>query len=204
MRLCLNQCSITIVSLPNAACSELELFWSSKFKLYVPIGNFQSQNFCGQKIFYQTQTVASMLVTDVENQLSWWQLQHFGDIFGDFDHQNPLPFYISVKLGTNCQNISPRSKFCRQHPKNVANFKSPTSLSQYSIERIFDITGFAGYRKCRRRRMFATNRFVTSACSVQYATLRLRSITSWHMFVTVNVSLNTYACHEVHFDAKFM
>ena len=56
----------------------------------------------------------------------------------------------------------------------------------------------------RRRRMFATNRFVTSACSGQSVTSRLRSITSWHMFVTVNVSFNAYACHEVHFVAKFI
>ena len=35
-------------------------------------------------------------------------------------------------------------------------------------------------------------------------TSRLRSITSWHMFVTVNVSFNAYACHEVHFVAKFI
>ena len=56
----------------------------------------------------------------------------------------------------------------------------------------------------RRRRMFATNRFVTSACSGQFVTSRLRSITSWHMFVTVNVSFNTHACDEVHFVAKFM
>ena len=45
-----------------------------------------------------------------------------------------------------------------------------------------------------RRRMFATNRFVTSACSGQYVTSRLRSITSWHMFVTINVSVNTCLC----------
>ena len=52
--------------------------------------------------------------------------------------------------------------------------------------------------------MFATNRFVTSACSGQFVTSRLRNITSWHMFVTVNVSFNAYACHEVHFVAKFI
>ena len=55
-----------------------------------------------------------------------------------------------------------------------------------------------------RRRMFATNRFVTSACSRQSVTSRLRSITSWHMFVTVNVSLNAYACRLVHFVANFI
>ena len=55
-----------------------------------------------------------------------------------------------------------------------------------------------------RRQMFATNRFVTRACSWQPVTSRLRSITSWHMFVTVNVSFNAHACHEVHFVAKFM
>jgi len=33
---------------------------------------------------------------------------------------------------------------------------------------------------------------------------RLRSITSWYMFVTVNVSFNAYACHKVHFVAKFI
>ena len=55
-----------------------------------------------------------------------------------------------------------------------------------------------------RRRMFATNIFVTSACSVQSVTSRLRRITSWHMFVTGNVSFNAYACYEVHFVAKFI
>ena len=55
-----------------------------------------------------------------------------------------------------------------------------------------------------RRRMFATNRFVTSACSGQSVTSRLRSITSLHMFVTINVSFNAYACHEVHIVAKFI
>ena len=50
-----------------------------------------------------------------------------------------------------------------------------------------------------RRRMFATNRFVTSACSGQSVTSRLRSISSWHMFVTVNVSFNarSSSSHEL-------
>ena len=47
--------------------------------------------------------------------------------------------------------------------------------------------------------MFATNIFVTSACSGQSVTSRLRNLTSGHMFVTVNVSFNAYACHEVIF-----
>ena len=57
-----------------------------------------------------------------------------------------------------------------------------------------------------RRRMFATNRFVTSACSGQSVTSRLRSITSWHMFVTVYVWSRTYfpksSRHEVTFHRK--
>ena len=48
------------------------------------------------------------------------------------------------------------------------------------------------------------NRFVTNTCSEQSVTSRLWSITSWHMFVTVNVSFNAHACHEVHFVAKFI
>jgi len=77
--------------------------------------------------------------------------------------------------------------FCHQHLKMVTIIKSPTSRCHQ-----------------QRCRIFVTNRFVTSACSGQSVTSRLRSITSWHMFVTVNVSFNAYACHEVHFVAKFI
>ena len=58
--------------------------------------------------------------------------------------------------------------------------------------------------KGSRRRMFGTNWFVTNAYSGQSVTSRRRNITSWHIFVTVNVSFNSYACHEVHFVAKFI
>ena len=58
-------------------------------------------------------------------------------------------------------------------------------------------------RSVSRRRMFATNRFVTSACSGQSVTSRLWSITSWHFFVNVNVFFHAYDCHEVHIVAKF-
>ena len=50
--------------------------------------------------------------------------------------------------------------------------------------------------------MFATKMFVTTACSWQTLSSRLRMMTSWHIFVKISTSSNAYNCHEVHFVTK--
>ena len=40
--------------------------------------------------------VTLMFVTDVGDEMCWWQLLDFGDGFGHFGHQYQLSFYISV------------------------------------------------------------------------------------------------------------
>ena len=92
------------------------------------------------------------------------------------------------EICTNMHLMSSRYISCPQH---------------YISRHMISVTNITFWHTCCwRRRMFVTNRFVTS--SGQSVTSRLRSITSWHMFVTVNVSFNAYACHEVHFAAKFI
>ena len=56
--------------------------------------------------------VTSMLVTDVGNEMCWWQLQNFVDGFCHFGHQHPL---FTFAFGTNLQQMSPTSKHCHQH-----------------------------------------------------------------------------------------
>ena len=68
-----------------------------------------------------------MLVTDVGDEICWWQLQDDGDGFGLFGHQHPLS--LCITSGNNIQKMSPTSNFRHQHPQIVINFKSPTSLS---------------------------------------------------------------------------
>ena len=63
--------------------------------------------------------VTSMLVTDIGDQMSRWQVQDVGDSFGQFGHQNPLSFYITVE--------HQHSKDVTNVQKIVANFKSPIS-----------------------------------------------------------------------------
>ena len=55
----------------------------------------------------------SMLVTDVGNEMCWWQFEDVGDGFGHFGHQNPLS--LNISLG-------------HQHPKDVTKILilSPT------------------------------------------------------------------------------
>ena len=40
--------------------------------------------------------VTSMLMTDVGDEMCWWQLYVFGDGFDHLGQQHPLSFYISV------------------------------------------------------------------------------------------------------------
>ena len=44
----------------------------------------------------------SMLVTDVWDEICWWQLLDVGDSFDHFGHQNQLSFYISVRHPLIC------------------------------------------------------------------------------------------------------
>ena len=53
-----------------------------------------------------------MLVTDVGNDMCWWQLWDVGNGFSPFRHQHPLSFNISVGY---------------QHPKHVTNIKIPST-----------------------------------------------------------------------------
>ena len=77
-------------------------------------------------------TATSMLVTDVGNEMCWWQLWDVGDAFDRFRHQHPLSFNISVghehpKIVTNIEILSLASKNC--HQDKVTNIDlSPTSM----------------------------------------------------------------------------
>ena len=100
-----------------------ELDWESDFKsstlgpiaviFIADIGDFQA--------------VTSMLVTDVGEEICWWQLWDVGDNFGHFGRQHPLSFYISVG---------------HQHPKDVINIEilSPTSLNSHQHHDVANIT----------------------------------------------------------------
>ena len=55
---------------------------------------------------YLTGLATSLLVTDVGDEICWWQLWDVG--FGRFCHQHPLSFNISVG---------------HQHPKDVTNIE---------------------------------------------------------------------------------
>ena len=74
-----------------------------------------------------------MLVTDVEDEMIWWQLWDVGDGFDCFCHQHPLSFNISVghlqpKDVTNIKILSLASKNC--HQDKVINIHlSPTIVS---------------------------------------------------------------------------
>ena len=56
------------------------------------------------------------MVTNVWDEMSWWQLYDVCDSFGHFGHQHPLSFYISVG---------------HLHSNDVNIMMSPTSLSLY-------------------------------------------------------------------------
>ena len=61
------------------------------------------------KTRYEMLTQAtSMLMTDVGDEMCWWQLWDVGDGFGHFCHQHPLSFSINVR---------------HQHSKDVTNIK---------------------------------------------------------------------------------
>ena len=79
-----------------------------------------------------------MLVTDVGDEMCWWQLKDVDDRFFHFGHPYPLYSYITVGhqllvhqlLVTNIQKMSKISKFSHHHPRIVTNITmSPTSLS---------------------------------------------------------------------------
>ena len=72
--------------------------------------------------------VTLMLVADVGDKMCEWQLKDVGDGFGDFGHQHPLSFPISVEHQR--PKMSPTSKNCYQfHVINI--MMSPTSLSPF-------------------------------------------------------------------------
>jgi len=66
-----------------------------------------------------------MLVTDVGDEMCWWQLWDVGDGFDRFCHQHTLSFCKAS--GTNIPKMSPISKFCHFHEKIATKIKSPTS-----------------------------------------------------------------------------
>ena len=59
-----------------------------------------------------SETIISMLVTDVGDEMCWWHFEDFGDSLGYFGQQHPL--YV-----TNIEILSPTSKNC--HQRQVTN-----------------------------------------------------------------------------------
>ena len=60
-------------------------------------------------------TVTSMLVTDVGDEMCWWQLVDVDDRFGHFGHRHPLSFHINVR---------------HQHSKHVTRTEILSSTSE--------------------------------------------------------------------------
>ena len=63
--------------------------------------------------------VTSLLVTDVGDEMGWWQLHDVGDSFSHFGYRHQLSFYISVehqqsKDVTKIEILSPKSTNSRQ------------------------------------------------------------------------------------------
>ena len=58
--------------------------------------------------------VTSMLVTDVGDEMCWWQLYDVGDNFGHFGNQNLLSFYISVGH-QHSNDFKSSSSRCHRH-----------------------------------------------------------------------------------------
>ena len=75
---------------------------------------------------------SSMLVTDIGDEMCWWQLWDVGDGLSHFSHQHPLSLNISVGH-QHQKDVTNVSKFCHQHPKIVTNIKSPTSTCHQQL-----------------------------------------------------------------------
>ena len=74
-------------------------------------------------------TQISFAYIDVEDGMSWWQLEDFGDGFGHFGR-----FYISIG---HIQKMSPRSKFSHQHPQiDVTNITVTDSVTLVSSKEV--------------------------------------------------------------------
>ena len=86
---------------------------------------------------------SSILMTDVGDKLSWWQLYDVGDRFGHFGHQNPLSLTF--------QNMS-------------STFKSPTSrCHQYHCHQKWTTT--RKYQNSRSEVQFCTRLLRTTSCT---------------------------------------
>ena len=84
--------------------------------------------------------VTSLLVTDVGDEMGWWQLHDVGDNFMRLVTVLVIwiiHYLFTLASSTNIQKMSPRSKFCHQHPKIVNNLKSSISLSLRCWSSIF-------------------------------------------------------------------
>ena len=74
--------------------------------------------------------VTSMLVTDVGDEMCWWQLQ-LHKMLVTVLVQIVDVYLFTIASGTNIPKMSPTSKFCHQYLKIVTKVKSPTSLSPF-------------------------------------------------------------------------
>ena len=84
-------------------------------------------------IGHESFKLTSVLVTDVGDEMCWWQLYDVGDGFSHFDHQNPLSFYIGIGW------FGPTFKRYRQHGNSVTNIYklSPTLSHQHHCHLIY-------------------------------------------------------------------
>ena len=46
--------------------------------------------------WHQNSRVTSMLLTDIGDEMCWWQFKDVGDGFGHFGHQHPLSLNINI------------------------------------------------------------------------------------------------------------
>ena len=84
----------------RSECSWKNLIWN--FQLNIRLSNIKptttrlSNNMQANSELEHSNLATSMLVTDVGDEMWWWQFEDFGDDFGDFGHQHPLFLNISV------------------------------------------------------------------------------------------------------------
>ena len=106
-------------------------------KLFIRSADHLSFLCCQNLFLIWLKRAISMLVTDIRDEMCWWQLWDAGDGFGRFCHQHPLSFNISVgqqhpKDVTNIEILSVKSKNCHQYPL-VTNIYVAGACSQCSF-----------------------------------------------------------------------
>jgi len=80
-----------------------------------------------------------MLVTDIRDEMCYWQILYVGDGSGYLGHENQLSFYISV--GRHHSKMSPTSKFNHQHPQIVTNLSRQHHCQRKCVSNI--LTSFS-------------------------------------------------------------